>query len=184
MSSLIDSAEQSAESTEGNHGEGVLLAAKRRVSSMWRVRFVRFLCGCSLNVSTKMILAASLDALGIAIWINYAIVHVVIVLIAYAYHSRITFGEDRFSVAGFWRFLSCVFAFKVMDYALVTLVTYVALLPGMTHDIPVVGTFLRDHILVIMIAGSSFVIAVLRYFVFARFAFRRVDSLAAKGIGE
>ncbi len=139
----------------------------------WNFRIVRFTGGAGVNLSTKLFLTAAFRWLGLPLWLNYGLVHAIVVVVSYMYHSRVTFQEDKRTLAGFARFFLSVLVLKLADYLVVVITNNISALQDYVYGIPGYGLFLGDHLLYIIIVLSSTVIYFFRYFLFKNLAFRQ-----------
>ncbi len=140
---------------------------------LWNIRIVRFTGGAGVNLSTKLSLTAVFRWWGLPLWLNYGLVHAIVVVVSYYYHSRVTFEEEKRSFKGFTRFFLSVLILKLADYLVVVITNNISALQNYVNGIPGCGPFLGDHLLYIVIVCSSTVIYFFRYFLFKNLAFRQ-----------
>lgn len=144
---------------------------KNPVAFFWNIRLFRFGCVAGTNLSIKLLLTALFKQFGLPLWLNYGFVHGVVVVLAYLFHSRLTFQEQRRSVSGFWRFFVSVLLLKAADYGIVVITNHIAPVKAFAYRLPVYGQFFGDNILYVIIVLSSISIFLLRYMVFKNIVF-------------
>jgi len=144
---------------------------KNPVAFFWNIRLVRFGCVAGTNLSIKLLLTALFKQTGLPLWLNYGFVHGVVVVLAYLFHSRITFQEERRSLSGFWRFFVSVLLLKAADYGIVVITNHIAPVKAYAYRLPMYGQFLGDNLLYVIIILSSMIIFLLRYMVFKNIVF-------------
>ena len=126
-----------------------------------------------VNLGTKLGLTAVFDRIGLPLWLNYGLVHAVVVVVAYLFHSKITFREARRSLAGFKRFFLSVLGLKVLDYGIVVATGHAEQLKSAAYAIPYAGRYVGDYILYFIIVLTTLLIFALRYMVFKHIVFKR-----------
>jgi len=144
---------------------------KNPVAVFWNIRLVRFACVAGTNLSIKLLLTALFKQIGLPLWLNYGFVHGVVVVLAYLFHSRITFQEQRRSLSGFWKFFVSVLLFKGADYGIVVITNHIDLVKEYAYRLPMYGQFLGDNLLYVIIVLSSMIVFLLRYMVFKNIVF-------------
>ena len=144
---------------------------KNPVAVFWNIRLVRFGCVAGTNLSIKLLLTALFKQIGLPLWLNYGVVHGVVVVLAYLFHSKITFQEQRRSLRGFWRFFVSVLLLKGADYGIVVITNHIGPVKQYVYRLPMYGQFLGDNLLYVIIVLSSMIIFLLRYMVFKNIVF-------------
>lgn len=144
---------------------------KNLVAVFWNIRLVRFAGVAGSNLSIKLLLTALFKKIGLPLWLNYGFVHVVVVVLAYLFHSRITFQEQRRSLSGFRKFFVSVLLFKGADYGIVVITNHIGPVKEYAYRLPMYGQFLGDNLLYVIIVLSSMIIFLLRYMVFKNIVF-------------
>ena len=144
---------------------------KNIVNYLWNLRIVRFTCGGGINLSVKLFLTAIFKKFGLPLWLNYGIVHSIVVVLSYFYHSIITFEEHKRSFRGFWKFFLSVLILKLTDYSVVIITDNISMLKHYVYNIPTYGSILGDNLLYIIIIFSSVTIYLIRYFLFKNIIF-------------
>lgn len=141
------------------------------VDYLWNLRIVRFTCGGGVNLSAKLFLTSVLKNIGLPLWLNYGLVHSMVVVLSYFYHSLITFEEPKRSFKGFWKFFLSVLILKLIDYSVVIITDNISILKYYVYNIPVYGTIIGDNLLYIIIILSSGTIYLIRFFIFKNIIF-------------
>ncbi len=136
----------------------------------WKFQVLRFGFGGCISTSLKLILLWIFQKGGLPLWLNYAIVHCLIVFVAYGYHSQVTFRMSP-SVSYFFRFLASVAGLKLLDYGLVVVVNNIEFIQGYVYELPYVGTFVGDHLVYFSVISTTLFIFFLRYFLFKKVVF-------------
>ena len=137
------------------------------IAYWWRIRLVRFGGGGCLNLSTKLLLTFVLRTVGLGLWLNYALVHSVTVVISYLYHSRITFKKEM-SLGGFKKFFGSVLVLKFLDYLVVVVTNSIGEVESCLYQIPRYGRILGDNLLYLVIITSTTTIFFIRYFLYKK----------------
>ena len=135
------------------------------LSYFWKIRLVRFGGGAFINLTLKLILAFIFKSIGLALWLNYALVQIIILFVSYPYHSIVTFRK-KINIDGFIKFILSVLAFKILDYLMVVIINNVETFKLYLYHIPLWGNFIADYFLYITIFLSTVIIFFLRYFVY------------------
>lgn len=142
------------------------------IEYLWRIRLIRFAGGSCVNLGTKLCLTAIFERLGLPLWLNYGLVHAVVVVIAYLFHSKVTFRESHRSLAGFKRFFVSVLGLKILDYGIVVLTAHAEKIKDLAYTAPYIGLYLGDYILYFIIILTTVLIFALRYMVFKHIVFK------------
>jgi hypothetical protein len=137
------------------------------IAYLWRIRLIRFGGGACVNLSTKLLLTFIFGAIGLKLWLNYALVHSIIVVISYLYHSSVTFKEEM-SFDRFKKFLCSVLILKFLDYLIVVITNNIEIVESYVYQISIYGKILGDNFLYITIVVSTTTVFFIRYFIYKK----------------
>lgn len=144
---------------------------------LWNIRLLRFAGGGLINLCVRLLLVYLLAEEGVALWLNYAIVHGITILVAFFYHTLVTFNRTV-SISGFLRFIASVFLIRSADYVFVLLASENAAVINWAYGLNGIGDFVGDNLVYFNIAAASAAAFLFRYLVFTRFTFSDSNTVA------
>ena len=119
--------------------------------------------------------------IGLAIWVNYGLVHLITLGFGYSYHTLITFRR-KMSIRGFWKFVLSVIVLRIVDYILVIGSNQLNLVRNRVYEIPSVGEFLGDNLFFVSIAFVSGIMFIIRYTLFRKVTFADKGASDKSGV--
>ncbi len=146
---------------------------------IWHIRLIRFASGGAVNLCIRLILVFLFVLAGIPLWLNYALVHLVTLIFAFFYHSRITFGTNP-DITAFYRFVGSVIIIRALDYGFVLLANSSPAIAEWVSTLPLLGSLLADYLLYTSIILASAVSFIVRYCIFTRYTFASVPGGSKK----
>lgn len=151
------------------------------LQNFWRLRLVRFAGGGLINLCSRLFLVFLFASLGLPLYVNYAVIHVLTFVFAFIYHSTVTFGV-RISPSSLKRFLGSVLLVRALDYAFVIVATGSTQWLEWVSSVPRLGDLLGSHVLYINVLIASAASFVVRYLIFTRYTF--TESLRGRRVDE
>lgn len=144
-------------------------------NSLWNIRLLRFASGGLINLCIRLLLVYVFTAAGLALWLNYAIVHAITLAVAFFYHSKVTFGVDT-TLRSFLRFVTSVIVIRGADYAFVLIASQSSVVVQWAYSLGSFGGLIGNNIVYINVILASAIAFVFRYLVFIHFTFRSVTD--------